>query len=83
MNDNEAERSEFSVYVFRPDGSYSRELSFVSAERAVTWAKWLTEERAARRGAVSQIVITDGGDHTVFLWRFGAGVVFPVRSTEG
>jgi hypothetical protein len=82
MND-EVERNGFSVYIFRPDGSYSRELSFVSAERAVTWAKWLTEERAARRGAVTQIVITDGGDHTVFLWRFGAGVVFPPRSAEG
>jgi hypothetical protein len=78
----EVERDEFSVYVFRPDGYYSRELSFVSAERAVTWAKWLTEERAARRGAVAKILITDGGDFTVFEWRFGQGVVFPPLSTR-
>jgi hypothetical protein len=82
MND-EVERDEFSVYVFRPDGTYWRELSFVSAERAVTWAKWLTEERAARHGETAKIIITDGGDFTVFEWRFGEGVVHPPLSTEG
>jgi hypothetical protein len=79
---DEVERDEFSVYVFAPDGSYSRELSFVSAKRAVTWAKWLTEERAARLGEIAKIIITDGGDFTVFDWRFGEGVVFPPRSVE-
>lgn len=73
---------EFSVYVFRPDGTYSRELSFVSAERAVTWAHWLTEERAARYGEVARIIITDGGDHTVFEWRFAEGVTFPPRPAQ-
>ena len=82
MNDDEVERDEFSVYVFRPDGSYTRELSFVSSKRAVEWAKWLTEERAARHGEVAKIVITDGDDNTVFLWRFAEGVVFPPRMSE-
>jgi len=79
---DEVERDEFSVFVFRPDGSYTRELSFVSAERAVVWAKWLTEERAARHGEVAKIIITDGGDFTVFEWRFADGVVFPPRTSE-
>jgi hypothetical protein len=81
MND-EVDRDEFSVYIFAPDGTYSRELSFVSAERAVTWAKWLTEERAARFGEIAKILITDGGDFTVFEWRFGEGVVHPPRPVE-
>ena len=80
---DEVERDEFSVYVFRPDGVYSRELSFVSAERAVAWARWLAEAADRGVGAVAKILITDGGDHTVFDWRFGEGVVFPPRSTEG
>jgi hypothetical protein len=76
MND-EVERDEFSVYVYARDGSYSRELCFVSAERAVTWAKWLTEERAARLGEIAAVKITDGGDHLVFLWTYREGVVWP------
>ncbi len=79
---DEVERDEFSVYVFRPDGSYTRELSFVSSKRAVVWAKWLTEERAARNGEVAKIIITDGGDFTVFEWRFADGVVLPPRTSE-
>ena len=74
---DEVERDEFSVYVFRPDGEYSRELSFVSAERAVHWVKWLTEERAARYGEVARIIVTTGGDEICFEWRFGEGVTFP------
>ena len=80
---DEVERDEFSVYVFRPDGFYSREVSFVSADRAVQWAWWLTEERAARYGEVAKIIITDGGDRTVFVWRFGEGVVFPPMTPQG
>jgi len=82
MNDDEVERGEFSVFIVWWDGSSSRELSFVSAKRAVEWARWLTEERAARRGEIARIVITDDGDHTVFLWRFAEGVVFPPRTSE-
>lgn len=78
---NEIERDEFSVYTFDAEGCSSRELSFVSAERAVTWAHWLTELREARLGEIARITIVDGGDHTVFLWRYGEGVVFPPRET--
>jgi hypothetical protein len=81
MNNDEG-REQFSVFTFDADGRSSRELSFVSAERAVTWAKWLTEERAARFGEIVRVIIVDGGDLVAFEWRFGEGVVFPPRSTS-
>jgi hypothetical protein len=80
----EVERDEFSVYVFRPDGFYTRELSFVSAERAVRYARSVSEGRYAwQHGKVAQITITDGGDYCVFLWRYGEGVVFPPPEARG
>lgn len=78
---DEVERDEFSVYAFASDGSWQRELSFVSAKEAVMWARWLTETREAKFGEVAKIIITDGGDHTCFEWRFGEGVVFPPPET--
>jgi hypothetical protein len=83
MNDDEIEREQFSVFTFDVTGHSSRELSFASAERAVTWARWLTEERAARFGEIVRIIIVDGGDCLCFEWRFGEGVVFPPRSVSG
>jgi hypothetical protein len=74
MND-EVERDEFSVYVFAKDETCHRVLSFVSAREAVRSARRLTH--MSHTGQIAQITITDGGDHTVFLWRFGEGVVFP------
>ena len=79
MND-EVERDEFSVYVFAHDGTYARRVSFVSAGFAVGCARALV--LTAQRDGVVQVMITDGGDHTVFLWRQGEGVVFPPL-TEG
>ena len=76
---DEVERDEFSVYAFRRDGTYWRELSFVSAERAVSHAKYLTEHRFALSGYIARIIITDGGDYTVFEWRFVNGVTYPPR----
>ena len=78
MND-EVERDEFSVYAFNSDGYYKRELAFVSAETAIVFAR----DRAASGAPPARIIVTDGGDHTVFDWRRGSGVVFPPRSTEG
>lgn len=76
MNSDGKSLDEYSVYTFDRDGYSTRELSFVSAKQAADWARWLTEERAARSGEISMIRITDGGDYTVFEWRFGQGVTF-------
>lgn len=78
---DDPEREQFSVYTFDADGFSTRERAFVSAERAVHQAQWLARSAAGPR-RIARIIITDGGDHTVFEWRTGEGVTFPPRPSE-
>jgi hypothetical protein len=73
---------EFSVFQFFPDDLYERVASGISAERAVTLAANLTRSVGGRIGTTRRVIITDGGDYTVFEWRFGEGVVFPQPRTK-
>lgn len=72
-------RSEFSVYQFFVDGSQERVREWVSAEEAVKAAHHYTSSIGAKLGFVERVVITDGGDCTVFEWVTGKGVIFPPR----
>jgi hypothetical protein len=74
---------EFSVYVFFPDETYMQELDHVDAKTAVEKAHSLTKTIGGRIGTTKQIMICDGDDYCVFLWRFGEGVVFPRRDVDG
>lgn len=67
---------EFNVWVFLPDETHFAVEEWVDAERAVTVAKRAT----AVPGNAARIIITDGGDHTVFEWRRGKGVTWPPPS---
>lgn len=68
---------EFSVCQFMNDGSYEYVARFVGAEEAVKTAKSWTERPAALMGIIQRVIITDGGDCTVFEWKKGLGVVWP------
>ncbi|MEH2525851.1 MULTISPECIES: hypothetical protein [unclassified Bradyrhizobium] len=72
-------RGEFSVVQFFRDDSYEYVRRFVSAEEAVQTAKHYTDNVATKLGFVNRVIITDGGDHTVFEWKRGKGVTFPER----
>jgi hypothetical protein len=74
-----AERGEFSVYQFFADTQCERVLSFVDGRTAVEQAKALALSVGGRLGMTKRIIITDGGDCTVFEWKFGQGVVFPPK----
>ena len=74
--------AEFSVYQFAEDGRYVRELSFVTDRTAVVMAMSLARSAAGRVGLIRRIIITDGGDFTVFEWKFGEGVTYPVDTTK-
>lgn len=78
------ERAEFSVVLFFPDGTYEYVKRFVGAEEAVRTAKdYSTSTRpAVLLGFIKRIIITDGGDCTVFEWRAGEGVTFPAKSAD-
>jgi hypothetical protein len=72
-------QGEFSVFTFFPDGSYEAQLRWVDAQTAVEYAHVQTLTVGARIGTTVRIIITDGGDFTVFEWRHGEGVTFPPR----
>ena len=80
------ERPEFSVYVVSSDETTFPVVRWVHAGQAVRLAQRMARaiERAQGmvddpdgNGVPSKVIITDGGDDTVFLWQRGRGVVFP------
>jgi hypothetical protein len=75
------ERAEFSVVQFFPDGTYEYVKRLVGAEEAVRTAKDYSTRPAVLLGVIERIIITDGGDCTVFEWKAGEGVTFPAKST--
>ena len=72
---------EFSVCQFFIDGSHEYVRRFVSAEEAVKAACHYTTSVGAKLGVVERVIITDGGDCTVFDWRKGVGVIWPEKVT--
>jgi len=74
--------TEFSVFWFDELGLSYRDASFVDADTAVHAAKAITDLPTARAGMVQRVIITDGGDCTVFEWRHGAGVTWPPQSSR-
>jgi len=73
----EPDRAEFSVFMFDCDSGYEPMLRFVEAETAVKEARRISTSVGAKLGLFKRIIITDGGDHTVFEWKHGEGVTFP------
>ena len=74
---------EFSVWQFLQDDIHEKVRSYVTAEEAVHAAMHYTSNVAARMGLTQRVIITDGGDCTVFEWKQGEGVVFPPKLDEG
>jgi hypothetical protein len=70
--------NEFSVWLFFPDDSHVAECQWVDAETAVKTAKGATLRPAAKTSLIRRVIITDGGDFTVFEWQCGKGVTFPL-----
>ena len=68
---------EFSVYQFLAGGIQEKVRSFVSIEEAVKAARFYTNNVAVQIGITERVIITDGGDCTVFEWKKGEGITFP------
>lgn len=68
---------EFNVVQFFDNDTYEYVRRRVGAREAVETAAHYTRSVAAQAGIVNRVIITDDGDHTVFEWRYGAGVTFP------
>ena len=72
----------FSVYQFFVDNTYNCVRRSVSAAEAVRAARHYTSSVGAQIGTTQRVIITDGGDFTVFEWKHGEGVVFPPPTPE-
>ena len=68
---------EFSVYQFFANGGHEAVLRWVDCKTAILQVRSLAESVAGIAGTTRRIIITDGGDYTVFEWKFGRGVVYP------
>jgi hypothetical protein len=73
---------EFSVYWWDPEGNSHREASHLDARAAVEFAHRLTLRPAVALGVIRRVIITDGGDFTVFEWKLGEGVTYPGREVS-
>ena len=71
--------SEFSTYQFFPDGYHEVLCRFVRAEQAMEAARMVIQSIGGRIGTTQRVIITDGGDCTVFEWKHGEGVVWPLE----
>jgi hypothetical protein len=74
--------NEFSVWWDDPQGNHHPERRFIGAQEAVELAKNLTQRPAVLLGIIQRVIITDGGDFTVFEWKHGEGVTFPKQGEQ-
>lgn len=70
-------RAEFSTYQFFENGYHEEVCRFVEAERAVTIARSLINSLGGKLGTTQRVIVTDGGDCTVFEWKHDEGIVWP------
>lgn len=68
---------EFSVYQWFEDGQYERVRHGVDDQEAVKVAIHYSTSVGAKIGTTVRVIITDGGDLTVWEWKRGEGIVFP------
>jgi hypothetical protein len=74
-------RGEFSVYCYFPDGTWEDQVRFVTVEEAMRVAERLTRNVGARLGTTRRVIITDGGDDTVWEWQHGKGITWPLEAS--
>jgi hypothetical protein len=80
--DPAAENELYSVYQFFPDNVSERVRQYVPAEEAMQAAERLTTSVGSKIGTTQRVIITDMLDRTVFEWKHGEGIVFPVAERD-
>lgn len=67
----------YSVVQFFRDDTHEYVRRGLEAKEAVETASHYCSSVGAKLGTTTRVIITDGGDDTVFEWQFGKGVTFP------
>lgn len=68
----------FRVFIFFPDGTSHPEGIFDDAQAAVARARDFMSRPAMMLGMIPRIIVTDGDDNTVFEFKHGEGITFPL-----
>lgn len=69
----------YSVTQFFSDGVWEMIRRDVSAEDAIKTFATYTRNPAAMIGLTKRVIVTDSGDCINAEWRYGEGIVYPVR----
>jgi hypothetical protein len=72
-------QGEFSVCQFFDNDTYEYVRRFVGSQEAMRAAQHYCTSVGAKLGFTRRVIITDGGDFTVFEWVYGKGVVYPPK----
>ena len=70
----------FSVYQFFVNGDYERVREWVPIEEAMAAARHYTSNVAVKMGITTRVIITNSGDCTVFEWKNGEGITWPLEA---
>ena len=76
-------RAEFSVVEFGDDDKHAYIERAMKGRDAVELAAKCCRRSAHPDSGVHRVIITDGGDNTVFEWKRGVGITFPLNWTGG
>jgi hypothetical protein len=72
-----SDRGEFKVVQFNADGTYHYVERWLGRREALMLAWHCFRRQEGNSGPINRIIITDGGDFTVFEWKRGDGITFP------
>jgi hypothetical protein len=77
-----SERSEFSVVEFFAEGTHHYVERRLRSREALMLARHCICKYETKSGHINRIIITDGGDFTVFEWEKGKGITWPEESDQ-
>lgn len=71
------EDNQYSLYIFDEDGRSIRPYLLIGLNEVMASTMQLITSPLAVTGMFHRIIITDGGDSTIFEWQYGKGIVYP------
>ena len=70
----------FQVFQFFEDGSYELVRPWCHTDEAMRVALHYCTSVGAKLGITKRVIVVDNGDCIAFEWKFGEGVVFPIKN---
>jgi hypothetical protein len=75
-------RGDFSVVAFFDDGTHHYVERWLGRREALMLAWHCFRKQETKSGSINRVIITDGGDYTVFEWKRGDGITWPLSEEQ-